>query len=112
MLVVARSDMVVVAGRASAMAVRPAAGGFDYRIIGRVFSAAHAAVGQAGIQRQSFAAMTDHTAEGFNRVRFTDFRQPGVAGQAIFNLTGQGGRQGDWLDATTLQPGNSKQGQQ
>ncbi len=77
------------------------AGGFDDREISRVLSAAHAAVGQIRIQGQAFAAMADHAAKGFDRVGLADLRQVSMAGQAIFHLAGQAGRQGNRFNTAT-----------
>ncbi len=104
-------DMVVVSHSRTAVTVRPATGGLHHREIRRVLAAAHTACARLRIQRQAFTAVADHTAEGLYRMRFTDLRQVGVAGQAVFHLTGQCGRQGDWFDAATFLPGNSQQGQ-
>ncbi len=105
-------DMIVVICGIPAVAIAPATGGFDHRIIGGVGAPAQRAMRKVRIQGQPFATVTNHAAEGDDRVGFTDLGQVGMTGQAIFHLAGQGRRQRDRFYAATLPPGNSQQGYQ
>ena len=49
------------------------------------------AVCQVCIQRQALAAMTEHAAEGLDRVGGADLSQVRVTGQAVFRLAGESG---------------------
>ena len=73
----------------------------------------HTAVRQIRIQgRQPLAAVTDDAAEGFDRVRWADFGQVSVAGEAVFGLAAQGWGKGDWLQGARIHPPGEAKGKQ
>ena len=105
-------DVVAIIRRRAAVTVIPAARGLYDGEIGRVLTAPHRAVGQVRVQGQALAAVTQHAAERLDRMRAADLRQVGVAGQAVFHLTGQHGCQSDGLRFSALLPENYQQSEQ
>ena len=79
------------------MTVATPAGLLHHRQVGGVGAAAHGAVCLIGVKRQRIAAVTDHAAERFNRVRWADLGQDAVTGKTIFRFAGQGWNQKDRL---------------
>ena len=105
-------NVVAVTFRGATVAFVASTGGLNDREIRGIATAAHGAVSQVCIQSQWLAAMTEHAAEGLDRMRVADLGQVRVAGEAVFHLTGESGGERNRLRVEVFIPSNKEQSQQ
>jgi len=84
-------DMIALILSCAVMAIAAPARGFHHGKLRGVSPTVHCAVRQVCVQCKPLTTVTQYATEGLHWMRGADLRQVGMAGQAVFNLTGQGG---------------------